>query len=229
MAQRRDSPTPGGSRRPGQRGQTSRGRVAAALPGDETTPAVGDTTVSGRPVSEGVAPRTPVPAKGAAPKPSSGPTRPPKRSRLTVRFFVLASVLVIFAVSFASSTRAYLDQRDTIRGLKEEIERREANIEELEREKRRWQDPSYVRAQARKNLGYLMPGETGYQVIDENGEPLGAAADLSDPDDVGTAEKVAWWEDVWGSVELAGNPPPERGQAPAKIDGVTKNEQQENQ
>ncbi len=146
-----------------------------------------------------------------------------------MRFFVLTVVVVILAVSFASSTRAYFDQRDTIQSLKDEIARREASIEKLEREKRRWQDPSYVKAQARKNLGYLMPGETGYQVLDENGEPLGAAAGLSDPDDVGTAERAAWWEDVWGSVELAGNPPEERGQAPAKIDGVKKNEQQENQ
>ena len=123
-----------------------------------------------------------------------------------------------------------MEQRDHIRDLKSEIASSEATIEELEREKRRWEDPAYVKAQARATLGYLMPGETGYQVLDENGEPLNPEADLHDPADVGQPEaETPWWEDVWGSVELAGNPPPAQAEKPAdkRIDGVKQNEREQ--
>lgn len=138
-------------------------------------------------------------------------------------------VLLVLGVSYASSLRAYLDQRATIEATKAQITESERNIAELEREKRRWGDESFVRAQARQHLGYLMPGETGYQVLGEDGQPLDAVADLSDPDEVIRIDPTPWWDDVWSSVELAGNPPPEQEQAPAVIDGVKKNEQQEKQ
>ena len=209
MAQRRTSPTPGGSRRPGQRGTTPRARVAAPSPGEETS-------ASGVRVPPG----TRVP-------PERGP-RPP-RSRLTGRAAILLLVVLVLGVSYASSLRAYLDQRATIEATKAEIAASERAIADLEREKRRWSDDSYVRAQARQHLGYLMPGETGYQVLGEDGQPLDAVADLSDPDEVLRTEPTPWWEDVWSSVELAGNPPREKPPAPAVIDGVKKNEQQEKQ
>ena len=67
--------------------------------------------------------------------------------------------------------RAYLEQRDHIGDLKGQIALRQASIDDLEREKRRWEDPAFVRQQARE-LNYVMPGETAYVVLDENGEPL---------------------------------------------------------
>ena len=162
---------------------------------------------------------------------STSPGGPvPPRPRLTGRALLLGVVVAFLAVSFASSLRAYVEQRDHIRDLQSDIARSEATIEELEREKSRWEDPAYVKAQARSTLGYLMPGETGYQVLDENGVPLDAEADLHDPAEVGSPEVEApWWDDVWGSVELAGNPPPERAERPAakRIDGVKKNEREQ--
>ena len=48
------------------------------------------------------------------------------------------------------------------------------HIDELEREKQRWDDPAYVKAQARARFGYLMPGEQGFEVIGEDGRLLEA-------------------------------------------------------
>ena len=53
-----------------------------------------------------------------------------------------------------------------------------------------------------------MPGEQAWVVLDENGDPLDGASALSDPDEVVAVEPTAWWTTAWGSVELAGNPPP---------------------
>jgi len=128
---------------------------------------------------------------------------------------VLVLVLAVLAVSYASSMKAYLQQRAHIASLKEQIAERSDTIDALEREKRRWDDEAYVRAQARERFGYLMPGETAYVVLDEDGRPIENRSELHDPRQVLREPPVPWWRDAWSSVELAGNPPKQRGLAPA--------------
>src|SRR6478735_3119525 len=80
-------------------------------------------------------PRRGMPRPAAvAPVAEAGATR----SRLTGRAAILVLVLAVLTVSYASSLRAYLDQRAHITDLKEQIALRQADIAELEREKRRW-------------------------------------------------------------------------------------------
>ena len=125
-------------------------------------------------------------------------------------------VVAVLAVSYASSMKAYLQQRAHIADA-EGADRASgpADIDALEREKRRWDDEAYVRAQARDRFGYLMPGETAYVVLDEDGEPIETRSELHDPGKVLREPPAAWWQDAWSSVELAGNPPKQRGLAPA--------------
>jgi len=116
-------------------------------------------------------------------------------------------VLSVLAVSYASSLRAYLQQKDQIDQAKTEIAQRSAAIQSLEREKQRWQDPAFVQAQARERFGYLMPGEKSYVVLDKNGKPIESRATLSSPQQVlQPKEPKAWWSKEWESVQLAGNP-----------------------
>src|SRR5213083_467172 len=109
------------------------------------------------------------PGRPVATGPEAAAAAAPRRSRLTGRAAILVLVVSVLAVSYASSMRAYLQQRDQIGDLKNQIALREASISDLEREKRRWDDPAYVRQQARE-LNFVMPGETAYVVLDENGE-----------------------------------------------------------
>lgn len=151
---------------------------------------------------------------------TGAPQRQP-RPRLTGRTVVLALVVLVLAVSFASSMQAYLAQRAKIADLKAEIARSEASIERLERELERWSHEAYVRAQARKRLGYLKPGWTGFIVLGKDGEPVGDEAGSSSPDDLsvpGEASRPvpeAWYADFWASVKTAGNPPPPSERSPA--------------
>ena len=136
---------------------------------------------------------------------------------------MLVLVLAVLAVSYASSMKAYLEQRAHIEDLKEDIAQTSATIDVLEREKRRWNDEAYVRAQARERFGYVMPGETAYVVLDEKGKPIESRAELNDPRDVLARPPTAWWQDAWESVELAGDPPedtppPATDLAPAEQD-----------
>lgn len=149
----------------------------------------------------------------------SAAQRTARRPRFTGRAAVLVLVLAVLTVSYASSLRAYLQQRAHIGDLKSQIAEREANINDLEREKQRWDDPAYVKAQARARFGYLMPGEAGFEVIGVDGKPLEAQASLNDPSDVIRTVPKAWWTAAWESMELAGNPP-SPGEEPADlIDG----------
>lgn len=137
------------------------------------------------------------------------------RPRLTGRAAILVLVMSVLVVSYASSLRAYLEQRQHIGELKATIDERTDSINKLEEEKRRWSDPAYVQTQARERFGYVMPGDTSYQVVDENGDLLGEGEQLSDPERK-APEPKAWWEDAWSSVERAGNPPkPEDKDQPA--------------
>ena len=143
-----------------------------------------------------------------------------RRPRFTGRAAVLVLVLAVLTVSYASSLRAYLQQRSHIGDLRAQIAEREASINDLEREKQRWNDPAYVKAQARARFGYLMPGESGFEVIGVDGEPLEVQATLNDPSEVIKTMPKAWWTAAWESMELAGNPPPPAEEPADLIDGT---------
>ncbi|PWN01603.1 septum formation initiator [Nocardioides silvaticus] len=141
-----------------------------------------------------------------------------RRSRLTGRAAILVLVLAVLAVSYASSLRAYLEQRNQIEALEEQIAEREASISDLEREKDRWEDPAFVMQEARKR-GYVMPGETPYVVVDANGDPL-TESELDDRSAADDAEGPAWYDGVWSSVKVAGHPPTKiQPQPPKRIVG----------
>ncbi|HEY3530083.1 MAG TPA: septum formation initiator family protein [Nocardioides sp.] len=145
-----------------------------------------------------------------------------RRSRFTGRAMVLVLVLSVLTISYASSLKAYFQQHSQITQLRSQIASSQSSIDRLESEKARWQDPAYVREQARARFGYLMPGQTSYVVIGEDGKPLAAQSTLSDPRTSATSTPTAWWTTEWRSVQLAGDPPAAKpAQKPLKYLGGT--------
>ena len=120
---------------------------------------------------------------------------------------VLVLVLSVLTISYASSLKAYFQQHSQIQQLRGQIAASESSIARLQGEKQRFHDPAYVREQARARFGYLMPGQTSYVVIGQDGKPLAAQATLSDPRTSSSVTPTAWWTREWRSVQLAGNPP----------------------
>ncbi len=123
------------------------------------------------------------------------------RPRFTQRMAVLVLVVAVLVVSYASSMRAFLDQRSHIAELRDQISASEREISGLEREKRRWADDAYVEQQARARLGFLMPGETGYRVITPNGTTLDTQDEPEPSDLVGPQH---WYDTLWDSARRAG-------------------------
>src|SRR3954467_14309886 len=162
---------------------------------------------TGRPGSRPGVPRQRPRARALAAQAARTPVVQPRRSRFTGRAMVLVLVLSVLTISYASSLKAYFQQHSQIEQLRSQIADSQSSISRLEDEKARWQDPAYVKQQARARFGYLMPGQTSYVVIGEDGKPLAAESTLGDPRTARTSTPTAWWTTEWKSVELAGDPP----------------------
>jgi len=129
--------------------------------------------------------------------------------RFTWRLIALVAVVVVLIVSYASSLRVYFNQQSQLAAARAQIAGNQQTISDLQDELQRWQDPAYVQAQARARLGWVVPGEVGYQVIGADGKPLNPAAniDASAPVPAG-ADKGNWWDRLLGSAAAADNPAP---------------------
>ena len=92
----------------------------------------------------------------------------------------LVAVFFIFALVLAPPIQHYFTQRAQINALRAQVDGDRAALEAARLELIRWQDPDYVKAQARERLHFVMPGERQYIVT---GTPNG--------DDEVTANKVA--------------------------------------
>ncbi|MEO7351242.1 MAG: septum formation initiator family protein [Marmoricola sp.] len=134
------------------------------------------------------------------------PAEPAPRPRFTNRMAILVLVLAVLVVSYASSMRAYLQQRSQMNELSAQIATSTREIKTLEREKRRWQDDAYVETQARERFGWVLPGETSYQVIGRDGKPLERSDKLTNPDSVARRVPTPWWDKVYGTLEAADHP-----------------------
>jgi hypothetical protein len=127
---------------------------------------------------------------------------------------VLVLVLALLMVSYASSARAFLEQRAHIASLHASIASSQAEVDRLSRERKRWQDPAFISMTAHQRFGWVLPGEIGFQVLDEDGSPLHHTDSLSSPESVTEATRPLWWQSAWGSVVAAGAAPADERDVP---------------
>ena len=66
----------------------------------------------------------------------------------------------------------------------------------------------------------MLPGEIGFQVLDDNGKPLDHKDTLSPRDSVTEATRPLWWQSAWGSVVTAGKPTVDPAHAPRPADRI---------
>ncbi|MEJ7628566.1 MAG: septum formation initiator family protein [Nocardioidaceae bacterium] len=145
----------------------------------------------------------------------------------TSRALILLLVVAVLGVSYASSIRAWLNQRSEQHNLAAQIAAQQTEISRLRHAKLRWDDPAYIEQQARLRFGWVMPGERSYRVIGKDGKVLTAGSDsLSTSLPGSAAEQPAWWEGVTGSLVRADTPAPpveptKPARHPARLIGPT--------
>jgi cell division protein FtsB len=129
------------------------------------------------------------------------------RQGLTSRSLVLGLVLVFLVTFLAPPLQQYFEQRAQINAVRADIDTTKERIDFAKAELQRWQDPSFVKAQARARLHYVLPGETQYIVVDENGEAISEGQpELSVVDYV--SGQGTWYGRIISSIEMAANMSP---------------------
>jgi cell division protein FtsB len=124
-----------------------------------------------------------------------------RRATLTARAAILAVAVASVALALALPFKVWVAQRGQIHSLQAQTKEAEHRVAQLREQQERWNDPDYVKRQARVRLHYAMPGETTYVVLGKtkrhrhHAEQPATTAELSGP----------WYSRLWQSVEAAGD------------------------
>lgn len=137
----------------------------------------------------------------AEPPPRSRRTHAPRRPRrLSARAIVLGLVLVALALAYAYPVRVLLSQQAQIAAILTAQDEQRARIAALNNELAKWADDEYVRAQARRRLHYVKPGEVAYVIVES---PDGGGAGKAGS---GSSGSTPWFSQLWSTIQAADEP-----------------------
>ena len=89
-----------------------------------------------------------------------------RRRRTSNRVLALSAIFFILALTIAPPVKHYFTQRAQISALKAELSADNTALEKAREELLLWQDPEYIKSQARERLHFVLPGERQYIVTD---------------------------------------------------------------
>jgi len=134
-------------------------------------------------------PIRPTRATGSGPnlRPPRAPRAPKQDSGLGDRFgsiranlqtIVLLLLVVGGILTLEPQAQTWFQERQQIADLQKQVADSKANLAKMKVDLNRWNDPVYIRSQARDRLYYVLPGEVSYLVMGADG--------ISDSDVSGT-------------------------------------------
>lgn len=114
------------------------------------------------------------------------------------RAAILAAVICVLTLTIAGPVRTYFSQRTEMKQLQASEAQLREQISELEEQKAKLADPVFIAAQARERLGFVMPGETPYQVQ----LPPGAAVapDIPAEELLEPKNNDPWYTSLWHTI-----------------------------
>jgi len=86
------------------------------------------------------------------------------RNQGSGRTFAIAAILTALALFLAPPIKNYFTQRAQISALESQLASDYSALEAARKELMLWQDPNYIKSQARERLHFVMPGERQYIV-----------------------------------------------------------------
>lgn len=89
--------------------------------------------------------------------------------RLSTMTLTVCAMIALGALVLAQPVSIWVSQRQQIADLQAQVEQAKQSLTDMKNERSRWEDPAYIRAQARDRLYYVMPGEVSYLVMDASG------------------------------------------------------------
>jgi len=124
------------------------------------------------------------------------------RRRTSNRVLALSAIFFILALTIAPPVKNYFTQRAQISALKAELSADNTALQKAREELLLWQDPEYIKSQARERLHFVLPGERQYIVTDgqtntsQNGSTKIASS---------LADGQPWYSRLIASISETGN------------------------
>lgn len=82
---------------------------------------------------------------------------------------VVVGLMVAGVLSVQGDVQTWFTQQQQLADVQAQVDAAKKAVAQMQVERKRWDDPVYVRSQARDRLYYVMPGEVSYLVMDANG------------------------------------------------------------
>lgn len=125
-----------------------------------------------------------------------------RRRGFTGRALVLGGVIVLLVVVLAAPLHRYLSARAALTQAQRQERDSRTSLADLQRQQLQWDDPAYVREQARSRLQYAMPGDTVYVVVTPQSRNTLSVAGSRETDPTALPGQT-WNERLWGSLRSA--------------------------
>ncbi len=128
---------------------------------------------------------------------------------------MMMGILVFAVVVLAPSLRTYAEQRQEINRLSASVAEQRDTVEDLQAQRDRWNDRTFVTTQARDRLSYVLPGDINFLVINDLPIPVAGAADTAPVSTKIQDTDIDWLDSMFASVMTAGLAP--ESAAPAAV------------
>lgn len=118
------------------------------------------------------------------------------------RFLTVAALFFFAIVLIGSPLQKYFAQRAQINALQTQVEANRQALEEARKELELWNDPNYIKSQARARLHFVLPGERQYILTNKitlEGE------DNSNDVAANVPTGVPWYSRLIATITEAGN------------------------
>jgi cell division protein FtsB len=124
------------------------------------------------------------------------------RRRTNNRALAFIVIVFILTLAIAPPVKNYFTQRAQINSLESQLSADNVALQNAREELLRWQDPEYVKSQARERLHFVLPGERQYIVVDGSTTPT-----QENTTEIASAltDGQPWYARLIASISEAGN------------------------
>jgi cell division protein FtsB len=180
-----DTARPKGNHGQGASGQSGAGRAGDSAKSKPAAARKGSSSTDSKDTRAGEDGQHPIPAKA-----------------FSGRMLALAVVMIAITIMLAPTVKIFFDKKAEIDALHADIAARQAEGDALRQQVSRWQDPNYVKQQARDRINMVMPGETSYWVFGQGGG-VTAGTGGSSPVTPDSGGDKPWAQGFWDSLTKA--------------------------
>ena len=124
------------------------------------------------------------------------------RRRTSNRVLALSAIFFVFALTIAPPVKHYFTQRAQISALKAQLSADNSALQKAREELLLWQDPEYIKSQARERLHFVLPGERQYIVT--QGDSIGNQQSTTKIAS-SLADGQPWYSRLIASISETGN------------------------